>query len=441
MDQHEPIANFKGPDALPATGAPARRLSPKTQLGALLLVTGVAVVGFVIGPGATHSVFGIQVAKPAVETSTQAGNAQSFKLTDRQWATLKLQRVDVRVFQDATTTDGKIAIDDDLVTPVFSPFSGRVTKLIARPGDTVVRGDPLFTIQASELVQGQNDLITAAAALRTSKAQLNLAQTNEKRQHALFQAQGAALKDWQQSQVDLANAQGNLAGTSIALSAVRNRLRILGKSDSDIDAIEAAPDLMRLDADSFVRAPISGTVTQRQIGLGQNIVSASSGASSPVYLIGDLSKVWLVANVREEDAPLLHTGDPVSVNVLAFPGHPFNARLTYVATSIDPTTHRLSVRAEVANPNGELKPEMLATFRIVTGEDTPTPAVPEGALVYEGDTAHVWVADPATKALAIRPVKVGRLRDGMAEILQGVKAGEMVVTAGAVFIDRAATGD
>jgi cobalt-zinc-cadmium efflux system membrane fusion protein len=446
MDQHEHIADLKGIDAspipaAPVPAAPVTSLSRKTQLGTLLLVAGVAVAGFIIGPAAIHSVFGLPVAKPAAETDQPAGDSQSFKLTDRQWATLKLQRVDVRTFQDATTTDGKIAIDDDLVTPVFSPFSGRVTKLIARPGDTVARGDPLFAIQASELVQGQNDLITAMAALRTSKAQLNLAQTNEKRQHALFQAQGAALKDWQQSQVDLANAQGNLAGTSIALAAVRNRLRILGKSDSDIDTIETTPDLLKLNADSFVRAPIGGTVTQRQIGLGQNIVSASSGASTPVYQIGDLSKVWLVANAREEDAPRLHTGDPVEVDVLAFPGHPFNARLTFVASSIDPITHRLPVRAEVANPHGELKPEMLATFRIVTGEDAPTAAVPEDALVYEGTDAHVWVADPAAKTLAIRPVKVGRLRDGMAEILQGVKDGETVVTAGGVFIDRAASGD
>lgn len=441
MDQHEHIVDLKGLDASPATAAPGGRLSRKTQLGALLLVGGLAVAGFVIGPAAIHSVFGIPVAEPAVETNTPAGDGRSFQLTNRQWAGLKLQPANVQVFQDSTTTDGKIAIDEDLVTPVFSPFSGRVTKLIVRTGDHVTRGDPLFAIQASELAQGQNDVITAAATLRTSKAQLNLAKTNEKRQHALFQAQGAALKDWQQSQVDLANAQGNLAGASIALAAVRNRLRILGKSDGDIDAIEAAPDFLRLDADSFVRAPISGTVTQRQVGLGQNIVSASSGASTPVYLIGDLSKVWLVANAREEDAPLLHTGDPVEVNVLALPGHPFSARLTYVGASIDPNTHRLAVRAEVENPKGELKPEMLAGFRIIIGEDASAPAVPQNALVYEGSAAHVWVADPATKTLAIRSVKVGRLKGGMAEILEGVKDGETVVTEGAVFIDRAASGD
>jgi cobalt-zinc-cadmium efflux system membrane fusion protein len=349
--------------------------------------------------------------------------------------------VQEEVFQDASETDGKIAIDDDLVTPVFSPYTGRVTKLIARAGDTVERGDPLFTIQATELAQAQNDLITAMASLKTAKAQLNLATTNEKRQHDLYAAQGAALKDWQQSQVDLATAQGGMNGASIALAAVRNRLRIFGKTDKDIDKIEATPDILSLEADTVVGAPISGTVVQRQIGLGQNIISASSGASNPVFLIGDLSKVWLIANAREEDASYLHKGDPVEVVVFAYPDRVFKAKLTYVAASVDPNTHRLPVRAEVENPKGELKPEMFASFRIITGEDAAAPAVPESAVVYEGDAAHVWVANDKDKTLEIRPIKAGRSRHGMIEALDGLKPGEQIVTSGSVFIDRAISGD
>ena len=144
------------------------------------------------------------------------------------------------------------------------------TRLIGCPGADVVRGDPLFAVEASELAQGQNDLITAAAALKTAKAQLALAETNEKRQHSLFQAQGAALKDWQQSQVDLATAQGGMNSASIALAAVHNRLRIMGKTDADIAAIEAAPDFLHVDADTLVRAPIAGTVTQRTSGWAEH---------------------------------------------------------------------------------------------------------------------------------------------------------------------------
>jgi cobalt-zinc-cadmium efflux system membrane fusion protein len=421
---------------------PASSVGPRLPRSVQFLLVGIALAlllaVFIGGP----LLFGRSTPVPTTAETPAQPDAAAFKPTARQWATLKIQTVADQAFQPVAETDGRIALDDDLVTPVFSPYSGRVTRLMSRAGDTVQRGDPLFAIQSTELAQAQNDLITATAGVKTAKAQLNLAETNEKRQHALYTAQGAALKDWQQSQVDLATAQGGMNNAFIALASVRNRLRILGKSDADIAAIAATADLSTLDADSVVRAPIGGTVVQRQIGLGQNIVSASAGATSPVFMIGDVSKVWMVANAREEDAPYLHIGDPVEVRVLAYPGRVFNGRLNYIAASLDATTHRLPVRAEVENQNQILKPEMFASFRIITGAEAQHPAVPRDAVVYEGDTAHVWVADDKARTLAIRPIKPGRTRDdGTTEVLDGLKPGDKIVTAGAVFIDRAVTGD
>jgi membrane fusion protein, heavy metal efflux system len=418
-----------------------RRLDRRVQ--ALLLVVS---VGIVVTAGlAVKSVgwaIGTAPADKAAEgTAAPQGDGRSFKITDRQAASLRIAEVTEKTFQSSAVTDGKIAIDDDLVTPVYSPYTGRVTRLLARAGDAVTIGDPLFAVQATELAQAQNDLISAASTLRTAKAQLTLSETNEKRQHLLYQSQGAALKDWQQSQVDLATAQGGFNTAQIALSAVRSRLRILGKSDADIETIEQSPDPLRLDADTLVRAPISGTVVQRQVGLGQNIISAATGASSPVFMIGNLSKVWLTANAREEDAPSLHKGDPVEVHVLAFPGRVFEARLTYVAASVDANTHRLPVRAEVDNPDELLKPEMFATFRIITGQNEASPAVPVSAIVHEGDDAHVWVENETDKTLEIRPIKQGFVYQGQVQVLAGLKAGEKVVTAGSVFIDRAVSSD
>ena len=377
MDQHEPD-NATIPNTLVHSDdpQPPKQMTYKSQIVILVAVVGLALVIFIIGPAGYRQLTGTPPAEQATEMVPDSGS-QTFKVTDKQWAALKVQSVEERIFQDASETDGKIAIDDDLVTPVFSPYTGRITRLIARAGDMVNKGDPLFGIQATELAQAQNDLITAVAGLRTAKAQLNLATTNEKRQHDLYTAQGAALKDWQQAQVDLATAQGGLNSAAIALAAVRNRLRIFGKSDQDIDRLESTADILGVNAETLVTAPIAGTVVQRQIGLGQNIVSASSGASNPVFMIGDLSKVWLVGNAREEDATSLHVGDMVEVRVLAIPNKVFKARVTFIASSIDPNTHRLAVRAEVENPGGELKPEMFASFRIITGKDHAAPAVPE----------------------------------------------------------------
>jgi cobalt-zinc-cadmium efflux system membrane fusion protein len=341
----------------------------------------------------------------------------TFRATAQQLKTLTFETVALHGFVSEELTEGKIAVNADRATPLFSPFSGRVLRVIAGLGDTVKQGAPLATIEASEFVQAQNDLSTAAA-------QIKLARINETRKHALYDAKGGSLQDWQQAQSDLTAA-------TTAYAAVRNRLRILGKSEAEITALESA---QTIDPVATLSAPISGVVVDRQLGPGQYLQAASG---TPVYTIADPSNVWLLANVRETDAGLVHLGQAVEVHVLAYPKRPFKARVTYVAAELDPTTHRLPVRAEIDNRDGALKPEMFATFRILTGDSAEAPAVPEGAVVYEGNAAHVWVA-AGEGLLAYRAIRTGRSNDGLVEVLDGLKPGERVVTKGGLFIDQVA---
>lgn len=407
----------------------------------MLIVAGIVLfVAGIFSIGSLVSWFVTARSNAASAETPSATTPGTFRPTDTQWESLKIAPVQLLSFRTEHTTEGKIANDDDTTTPVFSPYSGRVIKLYAKAGDSVTQGAPLLALHASEFVQAQNDLIAAVGTLNTTRAQLNLAQTTEKRQHDLYDSKGGALKDWQQSQVDLANAEGNSRSAEIALAAVRNRLRILGKSDAEITAIENAPDCLNMNPEAIVYAPITGTVTQRQVGLGQYIESAASGASVPVFSIGDMSRVWLLANVREMDAPSMRLGEAVEVHVLAYPGRVFQAKLTYVAPSIDPNTHRLPVRAEVENPDRALKPEMFANFSISTGDAVTAAAVPESAVVYEGQKARVWVAEK-DKSIALREIRTGRTQDGMVEVLAGLQSTETVVTSGSLFIDRAAKSE
>jgi len=234
-------------------------------------------------------------------------------------------------------------------------------------------------------------------------------------------------------------AENTVRADEIALHTVRRRLRILGKTDEEIASLEAQPT-QKLNAVTIVTAPIAGTITQRQVGIGQYVASLANGATTPVYTISDLSTVWLIANVREVDTPSMHVGHSVEVRVLALPGHIFKAKISWVAPSIDPNTHRLPVRADVENPDGALKPGMFADFSIITGEASTAPAVPQEAILYEGDHVRVWVAGEGD-TLALREIRTGRSSDGMVEVLAGLSAGEKVVTSGTVFIDRAAKSD
>jgi cobalt-zinc-cadmium efflux system membrane fusion protein len=341
----------------------------------------------------------------------------TFRATPQQFKTLTVAVVQTHGFVSEELTEGKIAVNGDRATPVFSPYSGRVTRVIAGLGDTVKPGAPLANLEASEFVQAQNDLKAAAAAVK-------LARINETRKHALFDAKGGSLQDWQSAQADLTTAE-------TALDSARNRLRILGKSAAEIAELERAAIMNPI---AMVTAPIAGVVVDRQVGPGQYL---QAGSGTPVFTIADPSSVWLVANVRETDAGLVKLGQSVEVRVLAYPKRAFKARVTYVSALVDSATHRLPVRAEIENRDGALKPEMFANFRILTGDPSESPAVPEAAVVFEGTAAHVWVV-AGDDLLSLRAIRTGRSSDGLIEVLDGLKPGERVVTKGGLFIDQVA---
>jgi len=185
-----PAADMRSDSTETANRHPIQ-LSRKRQFVLLLVVTALVATGVFLGPRALH--------KPDEATAppeSQATADGGFRATNAQWADLKIEPVRQMDFPQVEDTDGKIANDDDLTTPVFSPYTGRVVKLYARAGDTVHQGDPLFAVQAAEFAQGQSDLISALSTLKTAHAQLTLTEANEKRQHELFLAHAAAQKDW-----------------------------------------------------------------------------------------------------------------------------------------------------------------------------------------------------------------------------------------------------
>jgi cobalt-zinc-cadmium efflux system membrane fusion protein len=128
------------------------------------------------------------------------------------------------------------------------------------------------------------------------------------------------------------------------------------------------------------------------------------------------------------------------VYVTAMPEREFRTRVSYVAPTVDPATRRVVVHAMLDNAQGALKPEMLANAEIQTSDDVPAPAVPRQAVIYEGDRARVWVMS-SDHDVTLRQIRLGRERDDRLEVLQGLGVGERVVTRGALFIDRAASGE
>ena len=393
--------------------------------GALLVLVGAAIYGLAHIGGATqgHS-----------EVSSQSRKGlQRYTPTPAEWASLTIQPVTERAFRAEHVTEGKIAVDEDRSTPEFSPYAGRVTKLLARPGDSVTQGQPLFVIEAADTVQAQNDFITAMTGLNKARSALDLAQLQHRRAKDLFEGKAVPLKDFQQAEATLIQAQNDLRSTETALEAARNKLRILGLTD---EAITAFQEKGRINPETTILAPIAGTVVQRKIGPGQYV---NSGASDPVFVIGDLSTVWLTAFVRETEASAVSVGQELTFNLLALPGRTLTGRINYVAAAIDSATRRLTVRTTVDNASGQLKPEMFATVTIYAPGDQPSVGVPKQALIYEGDQVRVWVAHE-DKSIELRQIKTGLTNGDLVEVHGNLRPGEQIVTKGSLFIDRAASG-
>ena len=358
--------------------------------------------------------------------------------TPKQWASLTVEPVRQRLFRAEHLTEGKISVDEDRATLVFSPYSGRVIKLLAKPGDHVVAGQPLFVVEAPDMVQAQNDFISATATLSKARSALDLAHIVENQNKTLYDTHAGPLRDLQQAQSATRAAQNDVRAAEISVEATRNRLRILGLKDAEITKFGETGDV---SPQTTIYSPLSGIVIQRKVGPGQyiNTSSQNASASDPTFVIGDLSTVWLVAYVRESEAHSVQVGQALRFTVLAFPNQVFTANISYVATSLDPTTRRLLVRATIDNSQGLLRPEMFASVTIMLGDGNQSPAVPRDAIIYDGTTARVWVARD-DHSIEQRAIKTGLSNGDEVEVIEGLAVGEKVVTKGSLFVDRAAAG-
>ena len=407
---------------------PPAGLRKRTQVAILSAVALAVAAGALWLPG---TFAGAAAPTNAAGPASAPTPAEGFILTPDQLAAMTVVPVEQRLFSEEISTEGKIGVDEYQATPVFSPYPGRVVTIFARSGEQVKQGQRLFSLPANEMVQAQNDYLAALNALNKARSQLNLAQSAEKRLRDLFESRVTTLRELQNAQNDLTTATNDARTAEVGLEAVRNRLRILGLRDEEVANLQKGS----INPETAINAPLSGTIIQRKIGPGQYV---GSGGGDPSYIIGDLSKVWLIAQLREPDAARVDLGDKIKFRVLAFPEKVFDGQINFIAASVDPATRRITVRADIDNAQNLLKPEMYASVRIINERESVSQSVPRAAVVLEGAKASVWVLR-ADNSVESRRVRTGIIDGGNIEILQGLAIGERVISRGSLFIDRMLT--
>ncbi|MBV8665878.1 MAG: efflux RND transporter periplasmic adaptor subunit [Burkholderiaceae bacterium] len=383
-------------------------------------VIAAASVGLIYKLGSSHahaeSAASAQEAKPGEAKSGDPLAADKVELNATQLKAIEVGTAENLDFSLQRTAVGSIDFNENLAVQVFTPYQGKIIKAYAEIGEMVEKGAPLYTIDSPDLVQAESTLISAAGVYELTTAALARAKD-------LFATQGLAQKDMQQAVSDQQTAEG-------ALKAARDAVRVFGKSEAEIDAIVAK---RKIDPSLVVKSPIAGRVTARAAQPG---LLVQPGSAPAPYSVADTSRMWMIANVAESDSPLFKTGQDVRVKVMAFADRDFSGKISVIGETVDPNTHTVVVRSEISDPKHELRPGMFATYVIHTGAPLNSVAVPLDGVTREGDgTMSVWVTGDR-RHFTRRSVTLGMQQDGFHQITSGLKAGETVVTKGAVFMSN-----
>ena len=327
-------------------------------------------------------------------------------------AQLKLDDVKSRPLVETLRVAGRIDFDEHRLARIGATITGRVTEIDAWLGQDVKKGDVLARLNSSELSEQQ-------LAYLKARAQLELNRRNAERAKALFEADviGAAELQRRESEYKISQAETRAAA---------DQLQLLGVSPA---AIERLGKMGEVNSVTPVVATMSGVVVERKLAQGQVVQPADS-----LFVVADLSRLWAVAQVPEQQVGLVKSGQAVSIEVPALGNEKLTGKLIYVGQTIDPETRTVLVRTELDNRDGRLKPAMLASM-LIEAKPVERLVVPASAVVRQNDEDHVFVAE-GEGVFRLLKVKLGAEQGGVRAVSGGLKGGEKLVVDGAFHLNN-----
>ena len=321
-----------------------------------------------------------------------------------QLSALKVAEVSELPVPLAEPLNGRIAYNEDFTARVSSPIAGRVVALKAQTGDAVKAGNSLLALDSPDLAQ-------AAADLDKAKADETRKQLAFERAKKLYEGEVVPRKDFESAEADLAQARAET-------QRARLRLRNLAPGGSPGDSYS-------------LRAPISGVIAERKANPGMEV---RPDLPDPLYIITDPKRLWVIIDLPERNLGKVAEGNPVSVEVDAFPEERFSAKIAKVGVTVDPATRRIQVRCDLPNPDMRLKPEMYARVTLLANENQRAVRVPNNAIVTDGMYSYVFV-EKSAGVFEKRRLSL-RLQDrNFSYVASGLTAGERIVTSGALLLD------
>jgi cobalt-zinc-cadmium efflux system membrane fusion protein len=355
-------------------------------------------------------------ANTSQESSAKSNGSSSevtLDLSPSQLNSIKIEPVGSYQFPVEKEAVGSIDFADDLSVQVFPAYQGTIIKTFVELGARVQEDQPLYTIKSPDLIQAESNLIGAAATFELTNKELARVQS----------LGGIAEREKEQATSDQQTADG-------VLKAARDAVLVFGKTDAEIDQMIG---LRKIDPALVVRSPISGKITSFNAPPG---LFVQPGNPPAPYAVANVSIKWMLANVPESESALFHLGQPLTVKVMAYPDHVFKGKVSKIYETVDPNTHRVTIRSEIADLRDELRPGMLANFVIRVDGPVEATAIPANGVVREADgTMTAWVTIDRHR-FEQRILKIGLRNDDRVQILDGLQRGELVVADGAVFLSN-----
>ena len=391
----------------PIKGFNAR--STKTVAFVVLVTLLFAVLGYYLATRSGNSDMQTTETTPTVDRGT-------IKLTKEQAKNIELADVQEYSFEQKREAGGIIDFNQDLTVQVFPPYQGRIGKVFVKAGDNVQSGQVLYTMLVPDLAQAGSLLISTSGALKNANDVLSRAKT-------LYDSQSISLKELQQNTSDQ-------QGADAAYRAALKTVALFGLPNQEIKQIEKEH---KVDTEMPIRSPLAGRVTARAAVQGQLV---QPGAGLAPVSVSNMQKLWMIASVPESELAAYRIGQLVGVSVQAYPQTVFKGQIIYIGDVADSTTHRIALRAEIADPKHQLRPQMLASFRITLGDPDVSPGVPVNALAREGDGSNsAWVSNDGV-LFERRSVVLGNVQDGIVQITKGLSKGEKVASNKALFLSN-----
>jgi cobalt-zinc-cadmium efflux system membrane fusion protein len=349
---------------------------------------------------------------PVADASTAGNNPELFTIPQDQISHVQVETVQPTALTRTLRLTGAVAYNNFKTTPVITQVSGPVSRVTVVPGQRVKQGQPMLYVASPDYSQLRSNYLKAKDAYM-------LADKGFARAKDLYQHHAIAEQNLEQAESAEVQAGGDMASAAAAL-------KVMGITDPD--ALVKAPPSFEVP----VLAPISGEVVEQLVSAGQFI----QPGTTQCFTISDVSTVWVLVNIYQNDLPYVKVGDQVTIQTDAYPDE-FHGRISYIAAALDPSTRTLQARIETANPGEKLKKDMYVTATVNAGTIKDAISLPDSAVLRDSENQPFVYAEVASNQFGRRGVTLGENFNGQTQITSGVKPGDQIVGNGSLFLQFA----